>query len=340
MSSTPPAQPLSPAIVFETLNAYQRSNALRGAIELDLFTAIGEGNTSAASIAARIQASEIGTRVLCDLLTVIGLLTKQDGQYGLTPESAAFLNHHSPAYIGTSAAFLGDPRLTSGFNDVAAVVRKGGSLTRAEGEVEANSPIWIEFARSMAALMAMPAELLAQKIGAGSGQKWKVLDLAAGHGIFGITIAKHNPNARVVAVDWAPVLTVAQENAAKHGVAARFSTIAGDALEVDFGSGYDLVLIPNFLQILDVASIEKLLRKVRAALAADGRAVTLGFIPNEDRVSPPGDAMFGLMALGMTAGGDAYTIGEYERMFRDAGFARSELDQLRPSPQRVIISYK
>ncbi len=340
MSSTPRPQAPSPAIVFETLNAYQRTNALRAAIELDLFTAIGEGNASVSAISARIHASEKGTRVLCDLLTVIGFLTKQDGQYALTPESAAFLNRHSPAYVGGSVAFLADPRVTSGFNDLAAVVRKGGSLTRPEGEVEANNPIWIDFARSMAPLMAMPAELLAKMIGADAGQKWKVLDLAAGHGIFGITIAKYNSNAHVVAVDWAPVLTVARENAANAGVADRFSVIAGDALHVELGSGYDLALILNFLQILDVSSIERLLRKVLAALAPAGRAVTLGFIPNDDRVSPPGDAAFALMALGMTAGGDAYTFGEYERMFREAGFARSELDQLRPSPQRIIVSYK
>ncbi len=340
MSSTPRAQPPSPAIVFETLNAYQRTYALRAAIELDLFTAIGEGNATAASIAARIQASEKGTRVLCDNLTVIGLLAKQDGEYGLTPDTAAFLNRHSPAYVGGSVAFLADWRITSGFNDIAAVVRKGTSLTRPEGEVEANNPIWIEFARSMAPLMRTPAELLAKKLASDCVQKSKVLDIAAGHGIFGITVAKHNPNAEVVAVDWAPVLSVARDNAAQAGVANRFSVIPGDALEVDFGTGYDLVLIANFLQLLDVPSIEKLLRKIWAAMSPGGRAVTLGFITNEDRVSPPGDAMFGLMALAISAGGDAYTFGEYEGMFRDAGFARSELDQLRPSPQRIIISYK
>ena len=340
MSTSPQTQAPTPAIVFETLNAYQRTNALRAAIELDLFSAIGEGNKSVPAIAARISGSEKGTRALCDFLTVLGFLTKQDGQYGLSPESAAFLNRHSPAYIGTSAAFLGDPRVTGGFSDIAALVRKGSTLTREGGEVESNNPIWIEFARSMAPLMAMPAELLAKLISAGSTHPWKVLDIAAGHGIFGITVARHNPNAQVVAADWAPVLSVAQENAAKAGVANRFSIIPGSALEVDLGSGYDLVVIANFLQLLDVASIRTLLRKVHAALAPGGRVVTLGFIPNEDRVSPPGDAIFGLMALGMTADGDAYTFGEYERMLREAGFSRSELDQLRPMPQRIIVSYK
>lgn len=340
MSTPPRAQPPSPAIVFETLNAYQRANALRGAIELDLFTAIAEGNAAVATIAARIGASEKGVRVLCDILSVVGFLTKQDGHYGLSPESAAFLNRHSPGYIGSAAGFLCDPRFTSGFNDIAALVRKGATLTRPEGEVEETNAIWIEFARSMGALMRMPAELLATAIGADSGERWKVLELAAGHAMFGITVAKHNPNAHIVAVDWTPVLKVAEENAVRHGVADRFSTIPGSALEVDLGSGYDVVLIPNFLQILDVESIRRLLPKILAALAPGGRAVTLGFITNEDRISPSGDAAFGLIALAMTAGGDAYTFAEYEKMFRDAGFSRSELDQLRPMPQRIIVSYK
>jgi hypothetical protein len=47
-----------------------------------------------------------------------------------------------------------------------------------------------------------------------------------------------------------------------------------------------------------------------------------------------------MVALAFTAQGDAYTVSEYERMFQNAGFSRSELLQLEPSPQRVIVSYK
>src|ERR1700730_3896930 len=157
MSSAPQTQTASPAIVFETLNAYQHTAALRGAIELDLFTAIAEGSTSVDGIAKRIQASEKGTRVLCDYLTIIGLLTKQAGQDGLTPDTAMFLNRHSPAYMGTVSRFIGMPELTSQFDDLAEVVRKGGTL-HDQGTIAPDNPIWVEFARSMAPMMHMPAE--------------------------------------------------------------------------------------------------------------------------------------------------------------------------------------
>jgi len=280
-------------------------------------------------------------RVLCDFLTVIGFLSKQGDDYALLPDAATFLNRHSPAYLGTVTGFFSQMEQQLNASDgLIAAVRKGGTVLSDQGIMSPEDPIWVEFARSMAPLMAMPAGLLAQKIIGGKPDKWTVLDIAAGHGLFGIAIAKQDPNAHIVALDWAPVLEVARENAAKANVLDRFSTIAGDALEVDLGRGYDIVVIANFLQLLDPKSIDSVMRKVHSALAPGGGAVTLGFIPNDDRVSPPGDANFGMIALAFTAEGDAYTVSEYERMFKNAGFSRSELIQLSPSPQRVFISYK
>ena len=54
-----------------------------------------------------------------------------------------------------------------------------------------------------------------------------------------------------------------------------------------------------------------------------GRAVTLEFVPNEDRISPPDAAGFSLMMLAATPSGDAYTFSELDRMLRNAGFSRS-----------------
>ena len=337
MSSSPHPQAPSPSSVFDTLQAYQRSVALRGGIDLDLFTAIGEGNTSLSAIAKRIQASEKGTRVLCDFLTMMGFLVKQGGDYTLTPDSAAFLDRRSPAYMGTMANFLMNPQVAGMLEDITAVIRHGGALPSDHGALEPEHPMWVEFARSMAPLMQMPADMIA-KIFAGSNPI-KVLDISAGHGVFGIAFARHNPKAKVVGLDWANVLEVAKENAAKAGVADRYSTIAGSAFDVDLGSGYDIILIPNFLHHFDPATNEKLLRKVHAALAPGGIAVTPDFIPNEDRVSPQRDAMFSMQMLG-TPAGDAYTFSELDKMFHNAGFARSEMRELTPFPQRLVVSNK
>ena len=189
-------------------------------------------------------------------------------------------------------------------------------------------------------MIAMPAEIMAKLVDPAGTDKLRILDIAAGHGLFGIAFAKNNPNAEIVALDWPKVLEVAQENAAKAGVVDRYSTKSGSAFDVDFGSGYDVVLLTNFLHHFDPPTCETLLRKVHSSLNEDGRAVTLEFVPNEDRISPPDAAAFSVMMLGSTPAGDAYTFAELEKMFANAGFKRSELHPLPPSIQQVVISYK
>jgi ubiquinone/menaquinone biosynthesis C-methylase UbiE len=340
MTQTLAAPQVSPALFFETMNAYQRSAALKAAVELDLFTAIGEGIETTSALAQRCSAAERGIRILCDYLVVAGFLTKDGKHYGLTPDSAAFLDRHSPACMASAIRFLASPMLMNGFKDLAASVRKGGTILGPEGHLAPDHPIWVEFAQAMAPLMMLPAELIAQLLGADLAPEWKVLDIAAGHGVFGITLAKHNPRAEVVAVDWANVLEAASGNARAAGVADRYRTIPGNAFEVDFGTGYDIVLLTNFLHHFDPATCETLLRKVHKALAPEGRAVTLEFVPNEDRVSPPLAASFSLIMLGGTPSGDAYTFSEFDRMFRNSGFTFSELHQLPPTFEQVIISHR
>lgn len=329
----------TPELFFSTVNAYQRTGMIKAATELGVFTAIAEGNTTAATIAAHCQASERGTRILCDNLVINGFLTKQAGQYGLTPDSAFFLDRHSPAYLGGAIEFLLDPMLTAGMNDLTSVVRKGGTTIGDEGTVSPENPVWVKFARAMMPMM-MPAALgMAQLVRVDPNRKIRLLDIAAGHGIFGIAFAQANPNVEVTALDWAPVLTVASENAAKFGVADRHHLLPGSAFDVEFGEGYDLILLTNFLHHFDVATNEMLLKKVYAALAEGGRALTLEFIPDDDRVTPPMMASFALTMLGSTAAGDAYTFAEYEQMLAKAGFSKNEMHEMPPA-QRLIVSYK
>ena len=338
--SSPATQQPTPQLFFQTISSYQRTEALKAAIQLEVFTAIGECNASVPEIAKRCETSERGMRILCDYLCIMGFLAKDDQAYGLTPDSAVFLDKRSPAYMGGVIDFILSPMLTDGFKDLAAAVRKGGTVISEDGVVGPEHPIWVKFARAMAPMMAMPAQLMAKLVDEKADHKLKILDIAAGHGLYGIAFAKNNPKAEIVALDWASVLEVAKENARNAGVSDRYRTIEGSAFDVDYGSGYDLVLLTNFLHHFDKATCETLLRKVRAALADGGRAVTLEFVPNEDRISPPEAAAFSLTMLGGTPSGDAYTFSELEQMFSTAGFARSEIHPLPPSIEQVVISYK
>src|SRR5690348_14928764 len=112
----------SPALFFDSINAFQRTEALRAAIELDLFTLVGAGQRTAAQIADACQASPRGVRILADYLTIIGFLRKMDDQYELTPDADVFLNKKSSAYLGGTLDFLLTPKLRECFHQLTAAV--------------------------------------------------------------------------------------------------------------------------------------------------------------------------------------------------------------------------
>lgn len=338
-SGLQPAASPSPALVFDTLMAHQRTAALRAAIELDLFRAIGEGEGDVASLARQTKASERGIRILCDYLTVIGLLAKYDGRYRHTPTSAQFLDPRSPSSVASTAQFLGNPAMFESCLHLAEVVRRGRTVLPGAGTVEPENPVWVEFAHSMAPMMAPMAAPLGSIVLEGRSGPVTVLDIAAGHGLFGIAVARQNPEAQIVALDWKPVLEVALDNARKAGVESRYRTLAGSAFEVEYGGPYDIVLLTNFLHHFDPATCVGLLEKVRASLKTGGRAAALEFVPNEDRVSPPMAASFSLIMLTSTASGDAYTFSELERMYREAGFRDISAHPVPNGPHTVVLGH-
>ncbi len=327
-------------LFFDTVNSYQRTEALKAAIELDLFTAVASTNGAASEIASACKASERGVRILCDYLTMIGFLSKQVNRYGLTQDSAAFLDRRSPAYLGSVVDFLLSDHVTGGFKSLAEAVRKGGTMISDEGSLEPEHPMWETFARAMAPMMHPVAQMIAQIVDPAANRALKVLDIASSHGLFGLAFAKRNPNAEVYAVDWPNVLEVGKENAKEMGAADRYHTILGSAFEVDFGTGYDVALLTNILHHFDPPTIESLMKKVHAALGEGGRAATLEFVPNEDRVSPEGVAGFSLIMLATTPSGDAYTFSEFDRMFKNTGFVKNEIHSLEPAIEQLIVSQK
>jgi 2-polyprenyl-3-methyl-5-hydroxy-6-metoxy-1,4-benzoquinol methylase len=335
----PPQDP-SPALFFDTVTAYQRTDALRTAIELDLFTQVAAGHRTAAQIATACQASPRGIRILADYLTTLGFLRKQGDQYELTLDAGVFLNRQSPAYLGGATEFLQTAELREGFRQLTAAVRRGGTAVSDEGTVSHDNPIWVSFARAMAPLMQMPARLLVDLVKGDPQKPLRILDVAAGHGLFGITIAERYPQARVTALDWANVLAVAEENARRAGLSARYSLLPGSAFDTAWGGPYDVVLLTNFLHHFDLATCKQLAAKAYAALAPGGKALTLEFIPEPDRITPPSAAGFALTMLATTAHGDAYTFAEYEQVFSQAGFRRNEFHALPPTTQQAVVSYK
>ena len=326
---------ISPEFFLDRLLGYQESAALKAAVRLGVFDALEAAPANAAAVAAAIGAAEKGARVLCDFLTVKGFLTKADGAYDLTPSSRVFLTTISPACISGVVEFLaGEDQFGQFMTSPEAMVRHGGAVE--PRALEPEHPMWVSYAKAMGPFMAPVTAAVAAQVALWPTPPRRVLDIAAGHGLFGVEVAKLSADTHLTALDWAPVLAVAAENVAKAGLASRFTALAGDALESDWGEGYDLILLPNFLHHFNIETCGEILAKARRALAPGGQALVVEFVPDETRVSPPVPARFAYIMLGSTPEGDAYTAAEYEEMRQASGFASLAITALPPSPQTLL----
>src|SRR6266849_5598806 len=222
MGTPTAAQKPTPERIFNALNAYQQTATLKTAIELDIFTVIAEGAQEAKAIAEKVKASEKGVRVLCDFLTIHGFLNKDGQKYRLMEDAAFFLSKRSPAYLGTIVGFLANDWVHGNFSRLTEIVRHGGSAAADSDNTKPNDEAWVAFAKSMAPMMMPAAQFIAGMLDAPAGKPIKVLDIAAGHGMFGITIAKHNPNAHITELDiqhlYVRVRIVLRDGDSKHPV--------------------------------------------------------------------------------------------------------------------------
>jgi hypothetical protein len=330
----------NPQLIWDTINAYQRTAALRAAIELDLFTLIADRVDNVTDIVTRSGASERGIRILCDYLSVIGFLRKFDSTYQLTTTSSVFLNRTSPACMASMVEFLNSPKLMAGFANFTETVRRGTTQLETGGVNEPECSDWVTFAENMMPLMAGPCELVAEECARKTGPRMKVLDVAAGHGLFGISVARRIREAQITAQDWPNVLKIAQRNANSAGVGDRYHLLPGDIFKVDLDGEYNVILVANLLHHFDQPACIQLLEKLHQSMAEEGRLIILEFVPNEDRVTPPIPASFALMLLGVTPAGDVYSARQLHEFLSAARFNRPVVVPVPQSPQCLVISEK
>jgi ubiquinone/menaquinone biosynthesis C-methylase UbiE len=327
---------LTSNLFLDRLLGYQDTAALKAAVRLDLFTALARGPSSAAGLAARLNAADRGVRILCDFLTTRGFLSKAGEVYDLAACSRALLGMATPASIAQLADLMADDGLVASFLTCPEeTVRRGGGFPGMLLEPE--DPLWLNYATTMGPLVAPVVAALAEHVAAWPQPPQRILDVGAAHGLFGIALAQLSSDCEVTALDSAPVLQIARENAHAAGLRGRYHELAGDALQLAWGGPYNLVLMPNFLHHFGEDACVELLKKACRCSAPDGKTLAVEFIPDESRVSPPFPARMAFMMLGATRAGDIYPRSALERMGAQAGFAAVSFVDLTPTTQTLAV---
>jgi ubiquinone/menaquinone biosynthesis C-methylase UbiE len=325
---------MNPDPIFRVLLGYRAAAVVRAAIELDCFTAIAEGASTASTMAKSRGGTERSVRILLDAVAVAApkLLKKKGKGYALTPVSRRFLVRSSPAYIGQLMPLYGHRRMWDGFFDLPAAVKAGRSVMEKDAH-SADQEFWEDFARATARDAERKADRMVKLLGKTPGPA-RILDLACGSGMYGATFARRIPGSTLTLFDQANVLAQTRKL-----VEVPATYVEGDLFRTDFGGPYDLVLASHVFHHFNPADCRALMAKMHAALAPGGRLVIQEFIPDERRTTNEQAVMFAVTMLVWTREGDAYCRSDYEKWLKQAGFRKVTFHP-QPEPGDVLIALR
>ena len=320
--------PVTPERIMQLAWGFVPPLVLEAAINHRVFDVLDSGPKTLSEVQKETGASERGLGAIMNALTGLDFLAKDDGgRFSLTPESAAFLVSTKPGFHG---GFIrhGSQQLIPKWLDLNEIVMTGKPAI-AVNEQGAGGDFFQQFVSDIFPT-SYPAALALSRHLAGAR---RVLDLAAGSGVWGIAMAQGSKNVTVTAIDWPEVIPVTRKTATRFGLADRFSFVAGDLLAADFGSGHDLATLGHILHSEGRERSSALIEKTFRALASGGTIAIAEFLVNPERTGPVSGLLFAVNMLVNTDVGDTYSFEEIGNWLTAAGFKNARtLDAPGPSP--------
>jgi ubiquinone/menaquinone biosynthesis C-methylase UbiE len=336
-AETNPAE-VSPERLSQLAWGYSMPLVIEAAMECNVFDQLANGEKTAEQLASASNASARGIRTINNALVAVGLLTKTGNKYGLTPESATFLVSSATTFRGGIFRHI-SKQLLPAWLKLPEVV-KTGKPPQAVNREGPGAEFFQKFVEDIFPLSYGSARVLGEalKVAQTPGPV-RVLDLAAGSGVWGIGLAQKSPRVTVTAVDWPDVLPATRRVSAKHGVGDRFTLVAGDLMEAAFGTGHNVAVLGHILHSEGEPRSRALIKKTFEALAPGGTIAIAEFIANDDRTGPPNAMIFAVNMLVNTDAGDSFTLPEMTAWLTDAGFKDVRTLEV-PGPAPLVLATK
>jgi SAM-dependent methyltransferase len=330
---------ITPERLMELSFAYAPPLIISAGVNNKVFDTLEDGAKTPEQIAEQTGASARALRILMNALVGLNLLKKdRQGKYSLTHESAAFLLSKKP---GTHAGFFGTiaPQIISRWVRLSDIVREGRPAVTVNQETE-GTEFFSQLVENIIPMSYPPAQKLGDHLKlAKAKNEIRVLDLAAGSGIWGIALAQKSPHVRVTAIDWAGMIPTTTRITQKFAVGDRFNYVEGDILEANFGSSYDIATLGHILHSEGEDRSRQLLKKTFRALKSGGTIAIAEWLVNDDRTKPLPSLMFAVQMLVNTEKGDTFSFNEIKNWLQEAGFKNVRKLQA-PGPSPLVLATK
>lgn len=303
---------------------FRLSRIILSALELDLFSKMGQRAWTLSALARRIKCSPRGVDILCRNLAGTGLLKKEGPTYQASHLAQQYLNRHSPDFRGAYLELL--QRQWQEWSNLTEAIRTGRPSADDEPETPEyrQSFTWAMHDRSLDA-----ARQVARQLSLNGARS--LLDLGGGPGTYTLQFLSRHPKMVGTIMDRPAALEVAGILAERHRLQARLSLVAGDFLSQRISGTFDVVWYSNVLHIYSPKENLKIFRKVRRALAPGGRILIQDtFLQDSNKLVPLEANLFAVSMLLYTQTGNTYGLREVQDWLLHAGFSRTRVIRLQP----------
>ncbi len=337
---------VDPSHIMQVGMGFWASKTLLSAVELELFTQLGESGLTGEEIRERLGLDERAIPDFTDALVALGFLERDgdgaDGKYRNTPDTAAFLDKNSPMYIGGLLEML-NARLFGFWDDLTQALKTG----EPQNEVKhTGTPVFEElyseparleeFMGAMAGISAGPAHALAAKFDFSRYET--VCDVGGATGVLSTILASHHQHLHCTSFDLPPVAPIAEKAIAAAGLSDRVSVAAGDFFAEPLPQA-DVITMGLILHDWNLENKMHLIRAAYDALPEGGAFIAIENLIDDARRE---NAAGLLMSLNMLIEfGDAfdYTGADFTGWCREVGFKDVEIVPL-TGPVSAGIAYK
>ena len=336
----------SPARIMEVGMAFWPAKVLLSAIELKLFSELGSTSKTGAELQSALQLHPRANPDFFDTLVALRFLDRDgdgsEARYRNTSESAQFLDHRSPHFMGGFLE-MANTRLYRFWGDLTEGLRTGSP----QNEIKhSGAPMFAElyseperleqFMDAMSGVSAANYAALAEKF---DFTRYRtVCDVGGSTGQLSMSVARKYPNVRCTSVDLPEVTAIAKRKIAAAGLADRVSAQSLDFFARPLPKA-DVVTMGLVLHDWNLEKKKYLVRAAYEALSPGGAFVVVEHLIDDARR----ENAFGLMmSLNMLIEfGDAFdfTVSDFFAWCREAGFRRTEVIPL-AGPASAGVAYK
>ncbi len=342
---------LNPSKIMQIGMGYWASKVMLTAVQFELFTLLAPQPLSAKEIKSKLglQCSDRHVYDFLDTLVSLGFLERKgllnDALYSNAEDVDFFLDKKKPSYMG-GILEMANHRLYKFWNDLGEGLMTGQPQNEGKGNPSGNMEFFTELYKDEAKLK----EFMNAMTGIQTGNfialvnkfdfsKYNtLLDVGGADGWLSIQVCLKHPNIQCTTFDLPPVEPLAKNKIAHFNLSNRISAVGGDFIKDEFKKA-DVITMGNILHGVDEETKQALVIKAYNAIEEGGVFMAIENIIDNDRRQNT----FGLlMSLNMLIeNGDAfdYTMSDFDRWAKTAGFKRTEIIPL-AGPTSAAIAYK